>query len=190
MISALLTGGVPVQLYRCDTLEEDGCLNPTLSAETLPRERSLAYKVDLMVSSLHQHLLQEKPLTDEQQAFVNSTMIPILRILAVEMAFKAGGSPESLTNYKDAIAHDILLQYLDDVMDLVWNSTTHLKHVQINDKMIESFRRGIASARKTLFAKRTSLFQQISLTLEAIERTKQIERKLQNQFISSVRGKE
>ena len=188
--SALLTGGVPVHLYRCDALEEDKCLNPGISAETLPRERSLAYKVDLMVNGIHQNLLQDRPLTAEQQAFVNSTMIPILRIMAVEMAFKAGGSPLSMTTYKDAIAHDILLQYLDDVMDLVWNSTTHLKQVQINDKMIESFRRGIAEARKTLFTKRTVLFQQISLTLEAIERTQQVERKLQNQFISSVRGKE
>jgi conjugative transfer pilus assembly protein TraH len=190
LISALLTGGQPVQVYRCDAVGEDECLNPSVSAETLPRERSLSYKVDLLVNGIHQNLLQDKSLTSEQQAFVNSTMIPILRIMAVEMAFKAGGSPLSMSTYKDAIAHDILLQYLDDVMDLVWSSTTHLKQVQLNDKMIESFRRGISFARKDLFAKRTALFQQISLTLEAIERTQQTERKLQNQFISSVRGKE
>lgn len=187
LISALLTGGQAAQIYHCDDPAEDKCLNPTLRAEALPRETALMHRVDVLLNGIHQKLLNDKALSPEQQDFINSTMIPILKIMAVEMAFKEGGSPLSLNTYRDAIAHDILLQYLDEVMDLVWQSVTHLKQVQINDKMIESFRRGIANSRKLLFAKRTALFQQISLTLDAIERTQQIERKLQNQFISGTR---
>lgn len=184
LISALLTGGQPVQIYHCDNHEEDKCLNPTIGPETLPREKALIHKVDVLLNGIHQNLLNDNILTPEQQAFVNSTMIPVLKIMAVEMAFKEGGSPLSMATYRDAIAHDILLHYLDEVMELVWTSATQLKQVQINDKMIESFRSGIANSRKVLFAKRTAIFQQISLTLEAIEHTHQTERKLQNGFIS------
>ena len=189
LISALLTGGQSLQIYACDTMTEDGCLNPTLRSETLPPEKALIHKVDALLNGIHQNLLYDKELTPEQQGFVNSTMIPVLKIMAVEMGFKEGGSPLSIAPYRDAIAHDILLHYLDEVMELVWTSATHLKQVQINDKMIESFRSGIANSRKVLFAKRTSLFQQISLTLEAIERTQQTERKMQNGFISQQSGR-
>lgn len=184
LISALLLGGQPVQIYHCEDYGEDKCLNPTVVSETLPREKGLVPRVEKFLRGIHSNLLADKPLTPEQQAFVNSTMIPILKIMAVEMAFKEGGSPISLNTYRDAIAYDILLHYLDEVMDLVWQSVTHLNHAQINDKMVENLRAGIANSRKLLFAKRTSLFEQISLTLEAIERTQQIERKLQNQFVS------
>ena len=77
-------------------------------------------------------------------------MIPVLKIIAVELAFKEGGSPLSISNFSEAIAHDVLLQYLDEVMSLVWGSATQLKKTQINDHMIEEFRRGIASSRKSL----------------------------------------
>ena len=115
-------------------------------------------------------------------------MIPILKIIAVETAFKKGGSPVSVTDFSEAIAHDILLQYLDEVMSLVWDNVTQLKENQINDKMIEQLRSGIARARKVFYAKRTALFQQMTITLDLIERTQKIEAKLQNTFISSQQG--
>jgi len=115
-------------------------------------------------------------------------MIPVLKIMAVELAFKEGGSPLSIMDFSEAIAHDILLQYLDEVMSLVWDSVTQLKKVQIDDGMIEELRKGIASSRKLLYSKRTALFEQMSITLDLIERTQQIESKLQNMFISSQHG--
>ncbi|MBY0501636.1 MAG: conjugal transfer protein TraH [Alphaproteobacteria bacterium] len=184
LISALLTGHRDVQIYKCDTHEPDKCLNPQLRSVNL-REKALSHKIGSMLDSIKSHLWHDKSLSEPQKAFVNSTMIPILKIIAVEMAFKQGGSPISIGSYQEAIAHDILLQYLDEVMELVWTSVTQLKQTQINDQMIEKFRAGVASSRKRLFAERTKMFEQISLTLEAIERTHQIEAKLQNMFIST-----
>ena len=108
--------------------------------------------------------------------------------MAVEAAFKEGGSPLSITNFSEAIAHDILLQYLEEVMTLVWDSVTQLKKTQINDHMIEELRAGIAASRKMLFAQRTALFEQMAITLDLIERTQQIESKLQNMFVSQQQG--
>ncbi len=184
LMAALIEGKKPAQIYRCDTHEPDKCLNPQLGRPFVLGDKALAQKVRIFLDSIKAKLWTDtKPLSAEEQAFVNSTMIPILKILAVEMAFKQG-SPLTLSSYQDAIAHDILLQYLDEVMELVWVSVTQLKQTQINDTMMEKFRDGIEKARKTLFAERTKMFEQISLTLEAIERTHQIELKLQNMFIS------
>ena len=188
LMVALIEGKKPAQIYRCDNHEPDKCLNPQLGRPFVLGDKALAPKVRSLLHSIKERLWEDtEKLSPEEQAFVNSTMIPILKILAVEMAFKQG-SPITISSYQDAIAHDILLQYLDEVMELVWVSVTQLKHIQINGDIMEKFRDGIAEARKSLFAERTKMFEQISLTLETIERTHQIELKLQNMFISQQQG--
>ena len=188
LIAALIEGKESAQIYRCDNYEPDKCLNPRLGRPFTLGDKALAKKVETLLHSIKGRLwVDEEPLSSEEQAFVNSTMIPILKIMAVEMAFKQG-SPITISSYQDAITHDILLQYLDEVMELVWNSITQLEQAQMNDKMIEKFSTGIKEARERLFAERTKMFEQISLTLEAIERTHQIELKLQNMFISQQQG--
>ena len=155
---------------------------------TLPEAKALHGRVQKLLLSISDNVREDKPLSPEQKAFVNSTMIPVLKIIAVESAFKGGGAPLNIANFSEAIAHDILLQYLDEVMAVVWESVTQLNNSQINDHQIESFRAGIAQSRKVLFTKRTALFEQMAITLELIERTQQIESKLQNMFISHQQG--
>jgi conjugative transfer pilus assembly protein TraH len=159
-----------------------------LQSVYLPQVSALSSKVQNILVSISQKVRVDGRLSEEERGFINSTMIPVLKIIAVEVAFKNGGNPLSVTEFSEAIAHDILLQYLDEVMSLVWDSVTQLKKVQINDGMIEELRAGIASSRKLLYAKRTALFEQMSITLDLIERTQQVESKLQNMFISSQQG--
>ncbi|EKE08838.1 MAG: hypothetical protein ACD_16C00248G0020 [uncultured bacterium] len=188
LIAALLTGNVPAQIYKCDNASEDKCLAPSLQNVSLPKEKTLSSKVAEILTSLSTKVRTDGKLSDEERGFINSTMIPVLKIITVETAFKKGGSPLSITEFSEAIAHDILLQYLDEVMSLVWDSVTQLKKVQVNDKMIEELRAGISRSRKLLYTKRTALFEQMSITLDLIERTQQVESKLQNMFISSQQG--
>lgn len=188
LLSALIMGNVPVQIYKCDNPSEDKCLAPTLQNMVLPKAKALYSIVDKLLISLSKKIQKHEEISEQEEGFVNATMIPVLKIIAVETAFKEAGSPISATEFSEAIAHDILLQYLDEVMSLVWDSVIQLKKVQINDGMIEELRSGIASSRKLLYAKRTALFEQMTITLDLIERTQQIEAKLQNMFISSQQG--
>jgi conjugative transfer pilus assembly protein TraH len=188
LLSALIKGAIPAQIYKCDDSNEDSCLNPIFQTLVLSESQALHGKVQALLDSISQKVRTDQALSLIEKGFVNSTMIPVLKIIAVELTFKEGGSPLSIGHFSEAIAHDILLQYLDEVMSLVWDSATQLKKTQINDHMIEEFRKGISSSRKILFAKRTSLFEQMSTTLDMIERAQQIERKLQNMFISQQQG--
>jgi hypothetical protein len=54
----------------------------------------------------------------------------------------------------------------------------------MSDKMMGEFQSGIEDSRKQLFAERTKMYEQLNITQEAVERTQQIEAKLQNMFIS------
>lgn len=188
LITALIKGLIPTEIYKCDNRDENKCLIVGFQKITLSEKNSLYGKVHRILLNLSKKVLEDKPLEKDEKGFVNSTMIPVLKIIAVESAFKEGGSPMSAADFSEAIAHDILLHYLEEVMTLVWDSVTQLKKNQISDEMIEELRTGIARSRKLLFSKRTALFEQMSITLDLIQRTQQIEAKLQNMFISSQQG--
>lgn len=184
LITALIKGLTPVEIYKCDERKEDKCLVLGFQKITIPKKNALYERVYQLLLNISKNVKSDKALNPEETDFVNSTMIPVLKIMAVEAAFKEGGSPLSADHFSEAIAHDILLHYLDEVMALVWDSVTQLKNTQINDQMIEEFRQGISDSRKLLFAKRTALFEQMAITLDLIEHTQKIETKLQNMFIS------
>lgn len=187
LISGLMQGGIPVQIYACEDRREEKCLAPTLREITISQDKALAGNVHRVLLSISDKIKSDQALSPSEKGFINATKIPVLKIMAVEAAFKAGGSPLSAADFSEAIAYDILLSYLEEVMSLVWDSVTQLKKTQINNHMVEELRSGIASSRKLLFAKRTALFEHMAITLDLIERTQQIETKLQNMFVTGVR---
>ncbi|MBA3814683.1 MAG: conjugal transfer protein TraH, partial [Alphaproteobacteria bacterium] len=144
LLSALIQGLIPIEIYKCDDTNADKCLSPTFQTITLPETKALHGKVQSLLQSISQKVRVDGALSVEERGFVNSTMVPVLKIIAVELAFREGGSPLSVTNFSEAIAHDILLQYLDEVMSIVWDSVTQLQKVQISDDKIEELRAGIA----------------------------------------------
>ncbi|MBP9691876.1 MAG: conjugal transfer protein TraH [Alphaproteobacteria bacterium] len=194
LINGLVMGKTKVKVYQCDQRGESQCLKPVLKDIVLDGEKALFGKVSafllLLSTSIREGTSLKKQDIEKHKAFVNSTKIPILKILAIEAAFKEGGSPISSNELSETIAYDILLHYLEEVMSLVLESITQLQKTQIDGQVIEKFREGVLNSQKLLIAKRTALFEQMAITLDFIERTQQIESKLQNMFISSQQGTE
>jgi len=118
LISGLIIGNVPVQVYKCDNVSEDKCLSPSLQNVTLPSKDALYAKVHRILLSLSQKIREDKALSGEERGFVNATKLPVLKIMAVEAAFKEGGSPLSAADFSEAIAHDIVLHYLEEVFGM------------------------------------------------------------------------
>ncbi len=189
LINALIFGQESATIYKCDQTSEDGCLKPRHQNISIGETNSLYGRVHSLLSSMSEKLRTDTPTTHQEQALVNSTIIPILKILAVESAFKAGGSPVRVTEFSEAIAHDILLQYLDQVLEVISQSIVNLQNVQIDAGIIEEFKTDIARARRIILERRNGVFQQMSTTLSLIEQTQQIEQKLHSMFVAMNRYK-
>ena len=63
LISALITGDVPVQIYKCDNASEDKCLSPTLQSLILPKGKALYSKVHQLLLSLSQKIREDKKIS-------------------------------------------------------------------------------------------------------------------------------
>jgi conjugative transfer pilus assembly protein TraH len=168
------------------TVDKDGRVGENIQAR--PKGSGLRNQVEVMLNNISERVRVDKALSPEELAFVNSTRIPILKMLSIEMAYRSGLGPIHTNEYAEAIAYDILLGYLDEIMGVVMDSLNQLQKVQVSDAIINEFRADIRHVRQELFHERTNLFHQIMLTLETMERTQQIEAKLQNAFISYQQG--
>ena len=182
LIGALVNGG-KAEVYRCDKTGSDECLNPSSIEISVTKESSILYKVQEYINKISRKVLTDGSITPEEKAFVNSTYFPILKIIAVESAFKEGQAPISADEIAEIVAYDIVLQYLTRVVDLTAYAAAKLQSVQLTGEPFKEFTNGINQVRKLIYQKRHGLFAQLNTTLGVIERTSQIEKQLHDLFM-------
>lgn len=182
LIGALVNGG-KAEIYRCDKTGSDECLNPRALEVNISKESAILFKVQDYINKISSKVLTDGSIALEEKAFVNSTYFPILKIIAVESAFKEGQAPISSDEIAEIVAYDIVLQYLTRVVDLTAYAAAKLQSVQLTKEPFKDFANGINQVRKIIYQKRHGLFAQLNTTLGVIERTTQIEKQLHDLFM-------
>ncbi len=183
LIGALVHGG-SAEVYRCDKTGSDECLNPISVSITIPKESAILHKVQEYINKISHKVLVDGVIDENEKSFVNSTYFPILKIIAVESAFKEGQAPISADEVAEVVAYDIVLRYLTRVVDLTAYAAIKLQSVQLTGEPFKDFAVGINQVRKLIYQKRHGLFAQLNTTLGVIERTSQIEKQLHDLFMN------
>lgn len=172
-----------VKIYQCD--EKTKCLNPfTKKSVFITREKTLIYKVNDLVLSLYEKIKSDTEPTAEEKGFINATSLPILRILAINAAYKNDANPIAIPELVEILAYDILLRHIENVLDLVLDNVNQLRAVQISDTVIKEFRRNIMKTHGMIIEERRSLLHHFQSTLALINRTQKLEEYAYNKFLS------
>lgn len=173
LINALLQGG-QAKIWKCDTKEK--CLSPAAAQVTVskPLETRVYEILDSMVNKVY----EDENLTAEELAFLNSTSLPIYKILNVTTAYQRGKAPIDIRDYARLIAYDLLSQYLLEVLDIVTVNLNDLRTVQVDDGHIKRLLDGIHKVRERVVQRRTSVVQQLQSILSLIEKTSALESQL------------
>ncbi len=174
VLNGLLNGG-KTPIYQCDTKE---CLYPNLASVDLPEKQALRRKIHDTLESLVDKVYEDKTITKEEQDFLNATRLPVYKMLNVMTAYRKGSAPVDLHHYGDLIALDLLYKYIVEVIDLVHDSVTQLKAVQVNDTDVENLLKQLRIARERITVRRSSAFAQMDNVLSFIQATQLIEKQL------------
>ena len=173
LINALLQGG-QAKIWKCDDKEK--CLNP--HAAQVSVSKPLETRVHSLLDSMVNKVYMDEPLTKEELAFLNSTSLPIYKILNVTTAYQRGKSPIDIRDYSRLIAYDLLSQYLLEVLDIVTINLDDLRTVQVDDSHIKRLLDGIHKVRERVVQRRSSVVQQLQSILSLIEKTSALEAQL------------
>ena len=175
VLIGLLNGG-PTAVYACD--ETDKCLHPTLQEVNLNPNSALLKRTNLILESLIEKIYSDGAPTKEEQDFLNSTRLPIYKMLNVITAFRKGSAPLDIHHYAELIAIDILYKYVMEVIDIVHDSVAQLKSLQVDDIYVDRFLNQLRHARERITERRKSAYQQMDSTLSMIQATQVIEKQL------------
>lgn len=174
VLKGLLEGG-EADIYVCN---DERCLYPSLHKVHINQNSSLIRKTHTLLESLVNKIYDEGVLTEEEKAFLNSTRLPVYKMLNVMTAYRRGECPLDIHHYAELIAFDILYKYILEVIDIVHDSVADLKSVQVDAAHMDRFLKQLQHARERVLQKRQAAYQQMDSTLSFIQATQSIEKQL------------
>ena len=173
MTGLLMGGSTPI--YSCN---DEACLYPKLSQTNLSDQHALQKRVHAILESLVQKIYEDGEPTTEEKDFLNSTRLPVFKMLNVLTAFRKGHAPLDIHQYADLIALDVLYKYVLEVIDIVHDSVSQLRSVQVDDSHMERFLKHLRIARERTTARRNNAFQHMDNVLSFVQSTQLIEKQL------------
>lgn len=180
LFKAILNGDVAT-IYQCD--ESAQCLNPKTKTVTVKQQAALKNRVAKILRSIGQKIIDDQPLTAEEKGLIESTRIPIYKILNVQAAYQKNPNILDVESYADVIATDILFQYLQENLDLVRISSRSLQYPA---EIMSQFQEGINMAINDVRAEERNAQTRISMAMQLVEQTQVLEQMLAGQLSSQL----
>jgi len=175
VMNGLLNGGDTL-IYKCDN---EHCLNPKLEEKVrMSKDHGLLTKTNRILTELIRKIYLDIAITTEEEGFLNSTQLPVYKMLNVTTAFRKGTAPVDIHHYTELIALDILYKYIIEVIDIIHDSVVQLKSVQVDESHMTTFLESLSAARQLIIQGRQSAYQQMDTTLSFIQATQLIEKQL------------
>jgi conjugative transfer pilus assembly protein TraH len=176
LLKAILYGD-KATFYKCDEVTQ--CLSPTKQTILISQNSALKSQVEKILNSIDQKIISDKPLSNQEIGLLQSTRIPIYKILAVQAAYQKDPNILNVENYSEIIATDILFQYLQENLSLVRASGSSL---QYPGEIMAQFNTGINQAITDVRAQEKNAQAQVSSAMQLIEQTQVIEKMLAGQL--------
>lgn len=180
LLITLLRGG-EVSLYHCD--EPIKCLQPALSKVSIDASHGLESKVRELILDMATNIKENVEQSAVVKGLIEATQYPIMKMVSVQLAFVKDSAMMDVTRYSEAIAIDILFQYLGESLHLVKQAVNTQSYPQ---SLMHEFQQDLTEARKELLHVETSAHERMSRTLQMITETQTIERMLVGEFSSEL----
>lgn len=182
LFKAILNGDTAT-VYECP--DRDQCLNPKSKTITVSQQAALKNRVAQLLRKIGQKIINDEPLDEKEKGLIESTRIPIYKILNVQAAYQKNPNILDVESYADVIAADILFQYLQENLDLVRRSSRSLQYPA---EIMAQFQEGINMAINDVRAEERNAQNRISMAMQLIEQTQVLEQMLAGQLSSRLGG--
>lgn len=175
LIKALLEGG-EVNIYRCDTVDENGCLHPSKDGKvSISKEQAFGNRIKKILDNMVDKIIDDKPLTAEEIGVLQSTSLPVYKMLNVQAAFAKDKTILDVSSYADAIATDIIFQYLEQSLQIIRNN---ISASQYSDAILAELRPNIDKELDQLREAQKTAYSHMAMSIQMIQQTQVIERML------------
>ena len=169
-------GTTTVKLYVCD--EEEKCIHPAIEDTQLAGQEDTLYgKVKKNILSIVDKISVNKGmLSDEEQALIEFSQIPLVSLFEIELAIKGKDSVVSLAGdaeFIEVVCYDMVSNFMEKLLFTAKAAVDELRTSQIDNTPIERFNKNIEQVQGLLRDKRFGAMKKLQTILSVKERLTQ-----------------
>lgn len=183
LIHALLVGG-EVNIYKCDTLDENGCLHPNKKAKiSIAEDQAFGSRIKKLLDDMVNKVIDDQPLTKEEIGLLQATSLPVYKMLNVQVAYAKDKDTLDISGYSDIIATDIIFQYLQESLRIV---RANVAASQYPESILKDLQPNIDKELTELREEQKNAYSRMAMSIQLIEKTQVIEKMLAGDLSSQL----
>ena len=158
-----------------------------MTSQNIEIDRSAAFltRTADLLSGILSKIENRQPLTEEEIAFVNSTSLPVYKILSVANAYSDIGGQTDVAMLAEYISLDLASEFLSRVMDEAVSSRSEIEMAAAAEEY-EQWRAAVHRVIDTVAERRRSFASRHNLDQGVIDQYRQLEQimsyRLENRF--------
>lgn len=173
LITTLLEGG-EFKFRKCTDHDKCLTLTPDGNVHKIAATEAFKAKIEKLASDIADKIYNDQELSQEEKAFLNAkTNIPLYKILTVYAAYSGSNALFELPAYTEAIALQIIFNYLNDILTHVDLASDSL--VIADDDHLKRFKQDIREARRALAERELKTNQNLKTLMTLVDRAMLIE---------------
>lgn len=166
-------GSSKLKLYACD--EPHKCLKPTAQEKAIDnRTESLYGKVETTLTSILDKIDDNKgELSDEEQALIEYSQIPIITLFEIELAQKNKNSVSLLAGnaeFVEVVCYDMVTNFMQKMLSSAKKAVDDLQTAQFDNTSIERFNNNLKNVQDLLRDKKYHAMDKLQTIVAVKER--------------------
>jgi len=187
LINAMIganTGNHQAKIWRCkDSGSASQCLQVSLQDITIPETSTLTYRVRDIIRTINTKLTNDEKPDSREINFLSMTSLPVMKFLSVLNSTQYGSSAVDIEEYSTLIAHDLLTNYLTELLAEVGNATAGS---ELNQDLVKDIQKRINEATTKVAALDPKVGRKLKEKLSLIEHMARIEKQVAQTMGSTV----
>lgn len=166
-----------VKLYRCD--EKNHCMNPTQTEVTLQYNETIYGNIKRILEKLIPKVISNKEtLTDEEQALIGFSTIPLLQIIEMEVVQKANPADMivRMDEFVQVVCYDVVTNFLTQIVNQALTAVRTLEYSQLDKTVIKDFVEQANEVRGFITSAKFEAFKRLQIITQVKERLTQQQR--------------
>lgn len=165
---------VSVNIWQCKDSDLE-CLSVHQGKLSISAQKSLKTRINKIIVGIYQNIKADKTLTKEQNNLIGMSHIPVFKFLTVLASTEYGVNAIDLSDYSSLIAHDLLTQYLNELLEEAHGVTANS---ELTESMIEVLEKRVKRAQKSIAKITPEVGHKLDEKLKLIQRIAMIEKQI------------
>ena len=167
------SGSSKIKLYVCN--EKTKCLKPVATEQSVDNRADTLYgKVETTLTSILDKIEANKgDLSDEEQALIEYSQIPIISLFEIELALKNKESVASFagnSEFIEVVCYDMVTNFMQKMLHEAKTAVDTLQTAQLDNTSIERFNRNIETVQMLLRDKKYLAMDKLQTIIAVKER--------------------